>query len=161
MKRIALFPGSFDPITLGHESIVRRALPLFDEVIIAIGENTQKKCMFPLDRRIKWIEDTFQGTENVRVETYNLLTVDYCKQRNAKYIIRGLRNSIDFQYEQNIALINNELNADIETVFLLTEPRYTSINSSFIREIVNFGGEASRFLPEGIQADFNKYIKEL
>ena len=154
MKRIAIFPGSFDPITIGHQSIVLRSLPLFDEVIIAIGDNTQKRGMFPIEKRKQWIEKTFEGIEKVKVDVYNMLTVDYCKQKNAKYIIRGLRNSIDFQYEQNIALINTEICPEIETIFLLTEPQYTSINSSFIREIMNFGGDVKRFLPENIRMDF-------
>lgn len=154
MKHIAIFPGSFDPITIGHQSIVLRSLPLFDEVIIAIGDNTQKKCMFPIEKRKQWIEKTFESIEKVKVDVYNMLTVDYCKQKNAKYIIRGLRNSIDFQYEQNIALINTEICPEIETIFLLTEPQYTSINSSFIREIMNFGGDVKRFIPENIRMDF-------
>lgn len=154
MSRIAIFPGSFDPITLGHESIVRRALPLFDNIIIAIGENTQKKCMFNLDQRRRWIEQTFADTNKVTVDTYNMLTVDYCKQKNAKYILRGLRNTIDFQYEQNIALINTELEPEIETIFLLTDPKYASVNSSFVREIMNFHGDVKRFLPQNIRNDF-------
>lgn len=154
MSRIAIFPGSFDPITLGHESIVRRALPLFDNIIIAIGENTQKKCMFSLDQRRRWIEQTFADTNKVTVDTYNMLTVDYCQQKNAKYILRGLRNTIDFQYEQNIALINTELEPEIETIFLLTDPKYASVNSSFVREIMNFHGDVKRFLPQNIRNDF-------
>ena len=110
--------------------------------------------MFPIEKRKQWIEKTFEGIEKVKVDVYNMLTVDYCKQKNAKYIIRGLRNSIDFQYEQNIALINTEICPEIETIFLLTEPQYTSINSSFIREIMNFGGDVKRFLPENIRMDF-------
>lgn len=154
MKHIAVFAGSFDPITLGHESVVRRALPLFDQIIIAIGENTQKKCMFPLEQRLLWIEQTFADTDKVVADTYNMLTVDYCRQKNAGYILRGLRNTIDFQYEQNIALINSELNPDIETVFMLTEPRYASVNSSFVREIITFGGDVKRFLPQNIRNNF-------
>ena len=103
MERIAIFPGSFDPITLGHQSIVMRALPLFDKVIIAIGDNTEKRCKYTLEQRMEWIEKTFEGIPNIEVDSYNELTVDYCKRKNAKYIIRGLRNAIDFQYEQNIA----------------------------------------------------------
>ena len=154
MSNIAIFPGSFDPITLGHESIVRRAIPIFDKIIIAIGENTQKKCMFTLEQRKLWIEKTFADTDKVEADTYNMLTIDYCKQKNAKYILRGLRNTIDFQYEQNIALINTELEPEIETIFMLTDPRYASVNSSFVREIMNFHGDVKRFLPQNIRNDF-------
>ncbi|MBR5831022.1 MAG: pantetheine-phosphate adenylyltransferase [Bacteroidales bacterium] len=154
MERIAIFPGSFDPITLGHQSIVMRALPLFDKVIIAIGDNTEKRCKYTLEQRMEWIEKTFEGIPNIEVDIYNELTVDYCKRKNAKYIIRGLRNAIDFQYEQNIAQINSELDSEIETVFLLTELRYTNINSSVVREILKFGGDVKKYLPENIREFF-------
>lgn len=154
MERIAIFPGSFDPITLGHQSIVMRALPLFDKVIIAIGDNTEKRCKYTLEQRMEWIEKTFEGIPNIEVDSYNELTVDYCKRKNAKYIIRGLRNAIDFQYEQNIAQINSELDSEIETVFLLTELRYTNINSSVVREILKFGGDVKKYLPENMREFF-------
>lgn len=154
MEHIAIFPGSFDPITLGHQSIVMRALPLFDKVIIAIGDNTEKRCKYTLEQRMEWIEKTFEGIPNIEVDIYNELTVDYCKRKNAKYIIRGLRNAIDFQYEQNIAQINSELDSEIETVFLLTELRYTNINSSVVREILKFGGDVKKYLPENIREFF-------
>lgn len=154
MEHIAIFPGSFDPITLGHQSIVMRALPLFDKVIIAIGDNTEKRCKYTLEQRMEWIEKTFEGILNIEVDIYNELTVDYCKRKNAKYIIRGLRNAIDFQYEQNIAQINSELDSEIETVFLLTELRYTNINSSVVREILKFGGDVKKYLPENIREFF-------
>ena len=154
MERIAIFPGSFDPITLGHQSIVMRALPLFDKVIIAIGDNTEKRCKYTLEQRMEWIEKTFEGIPNIEVDSYNELTVDYCKRKNAKYIIRGLRNAIDFQYEQNIAQINSELDSEIETVFLLTELRYTNINSTVVREILKFGGDVKKYLPENIREFF-------
>lgn len=154
MERIAIFPGSFDPITLGHQSILMRALPLFDKVIIAIGDNTEKRCKYTLEQRMEWIEKTFEGIPNIEVDIYNELTVDYCKRKNAKYIIRGLRNAIDFQYEQNIAQINSELDSEIETVFLLTELRYTNINSSVVREILKFGGDVKKYLPENIREFF-------
>lgn len=154
MERIAIFPGSFDPITLGHQSIVMRALPLFDKVIIAIGDNTEKRCKYTLEQRMEWIEKTFEGIPNIEVDIYNELTVDYCKRKNAKYIIRGLRNAIDFQYEQNIAQINSELDSEIETVFLLTELRYTNMNSSVVREILKFGGDVKKYLPENIREFF-------
>ena len=131
-----------------------RALPLFDKVIIAIGDNTEKRCKYTLEQRMEWIEKTFEGIPNIEVDSYNELTVDYCKRKNAKYIIRGLRNAIDFQYEQNIAQINSELDSEIETVFLLTELRYTNINSSVVREILKFGGDVKKYLPENIREFF-------
>lgn len=158
-KRIAIFPGSFDPITKGHKSVVLRALPLFDEIIVAIGENTFKNYFFPLEKRLEWLRQSFSQYENIKVESFNSLVVDYCNLKNAKYLIRGLRNSSDFQYERNIALINQELNPGIETVFLLTKPEDRAISSSFVREILTFGGDVSKFIPKEIDIeDINKNI---
>ena len=151
MKRIAIFPGSFDPITKGHESVVLRALPLFDEIIVAIGENTSKKEFFSLEQRLDWIRKTFENNPKVKVESFSSLLVDYCKEKGAKYVVRGLRNSIDFQYERNIALINQELYSDLETIFMLTKPEDTAISSSFVREILSFGGDVTKFIPSSIQ----------
>lgn len=151
MKRIAIFPGSFDPITKGHESVVLRALPLFDEIIVAIGENTSKKEYFSLEQRLVWIRKTFENNPKVKVESFSSLLVDYCKEKGAKYVVRGLRNSIDFQYERNIALINQELYSDLETIFMLTKPEDTAISSSFVREILSFGGDVTKFIPSSIQ----------
>ncbi len=150
-KHIAIFPGSFDPITKGHESVVLRALPLFDEIIVAIGENTAKKEFFPLHQRLEWISKTFENNPKVKVESFSSLLVDFCKEKNAKYVLRGLRNSIDFQYERNIALINQELYHDIETIFILTKPEDTAISSSFVREILSFGGDVKKFIPSNIE----------
>ncbi len=149
-KKIIIFPGSFDPITKGHESVVLRALPLFDEIIVAIGENAQKKSMFPLEQRINWIKKTFEKYPTVKVECFDCLTVDYCHKRGAKYILRGLRNAVDYEYERNIALVNNDLRPEIETVFLLTKPEHASFNSSFVREIVKYGHDVSKFIPDAI-----------
>ena len=156
MKRIAIFPGSFDPITKGHESVVLRALPLFDEIIVAIGENTSKKEFFSLEQRLDWIKKTFENNPKVKVESFSSLLVDYCKEKGAKYVVRGLRNSIDFQYERNIALINQELYSDLETIFMLTKPEDTAISSSFVREILSFGGDVTKFIPSSIQIKQNK-----
>jgi pantetheine-phosphate adenylyltransferase len=156
MKRIAIFPGSFDPITKGHESVVLRALPLYDEIIVAIGENTSKKEYFSLEQRLDWIRKTFENNPKVKVDSFSSLLVDYCKEKGAKYVVRGLRNSIDFQYERNIALINQELYSDLETIFMLTKPEDTAISSSFVREILSFGGDVTKFIPSSIQIKQNK-----
>ena len=147
-ERIALFPGSFDPITKGHESVVLRALPMFDKIIIAIGSNTAKNSVFSLEKRIEWIKKTFECYNNIEICTFNSLTIDFCKQIGAKYILRGLRNSVDFQYERNIARINQELDSEIETIFLLTKPDDAAISSSLVREILTFNGDVSKFVPE-------------
>ncbi len=150
MKRVAIFPGSFDPITRGHESIVRRAIPLFDEIIIAVGRNAEKKQFFPLGRRLEWIRQVFRHDPSVTVQSYDGLTVNLCKKAGARYILRGLRTSADFEFERSIGQINRQLSPDIETVFLLTTPEYTALNSSMVREIIRYGGDAAPFVPEGI-----------
>lgn len=150
-KQIAIFPGSFDPITKGHESVVLRALPLFDEIIVAIGENTIKKSFFSIQQRLTWIRKTFEDYPQIKVEEFSSLLVDFCNEKKAKYVLRGLRNSVDFQYERNIALINQELNPDIETIFILTKPQDTAISSSFVREILSFGADVTKFIPSKIQ----------
>lgn len=150
MKRIAIFPGSFDPITLGHESIIKRALPLFDEIIVAIGINSTKQYYFPIDKRKAWIEQVFKGESKVRVMNYEGLTVDFCKKVNANYILRGLRTSADFEFERGIAQMNKAMVNDIETIFILTTPELSAINSTIIRDILKHGGDASAFVPKGI-----------
>jgi len=151
--KIAVFPGSFDPITKGHESIVKRALPLFDKVIIAIGENSSKNRMFALEKRIEWIKTTFSDEPNIEVATYKGLTVDFCKAQNANFILRGLRSTIDFEYEQPIAQMNNKLNNNVESFFLITEPKFSAISSSIVKEIYKHGGDVSPFIPAAIQLD--------
>lgn len=150
MKRTAIFPGSFDPITLGHTSVINRALPLFDELIIAIGNNAQKKYMFDLKQRENWIKGAFKSPK-IRVDIYQGLTVEYCEKVNAKYILRGVRNNIDFEYERNIAQMNRKLNDEIETVILFTDPEYSAISSTIVRDIVRNQGDAHQFLPKNIQ----------
>ncbi len=154
MKKIAVFPGSFDPLTLGHEDIVLRAITFFDEVIVAIGNNSAKQSFFDLERRIFWIEQTFAGIERVKVDTYSGLTIDYCKKMNAGFMIRGLRNSTDFEFERGIAQMNKKMHQNIETVFLMTLPEYSAITSSIVREILRHGGNTSEFVPKAIQSDF-------
>jgi pantetheine-phosphate adenylyltransferase len=151
MERIAVFPGSFDPVTKGHESIIRRALPLFDHIIVAIGENAEKKSFFPIERRISWIRDVFKDEQAVSVLPYQGLTVDFCKKMNARFLLRGLRTSADFEFERSIGQVNKNLNPDIETVFLLTMPEHTALNSSIVRDILRNGGDASQFVPDVVK----------
>lgn len=158
-KQTALFPGSFDPITKGHQSIVERALPMFDKIIVAVGCNTAKHSVFSLDKRIEWIKQTFAKYDKVEVVTFDSLTVDFCQQVGAKYILRGLRNSSDFQYERNIARINQELSEDIETVFLMTKPDDAAISSSLVREILSFGRDVSKFIPKEITISAEDFKK--
>jgi len=156
MSKIALFPGSFDPITVGHQSIVYRTLNLFDKVVIAVGSNENKKPFFSLDKRLSMINDVFDGNQKIEVTHYKDLTIDVCKRVGAKYIIRGLRTSADFEYERAIAQVNKMMYPEIESVFILTMPEHTSINSTIVREILRYGGDATKFLPSEI--DLKKYM---
>ncbi|SHF73372.1 Phosphopantetheine adenylyltransferase [Mariniphaga anaerophila] len=151
--KTAIFPGSFDPFTIGHESIVRRALPMFDKIIVMIGFNANKKSFYPLEKRLKWINQVFKDDDRVEVTVYEGLTVDFCKQVNANYILRGLRTSSDFEYERAIAQMNKKMHPEIETFFLLTLPEHTPVNATIIRDIVFHGGDASMFLPKGLNMD--------
>ena len=157
MKKIAVFPGSFDPITRGHESIIKRALPLFDELYVSIGVNAEKKGFFSIQQRMNWIKQTFAKENKVKVTQYEGLTVNYCLDLGAAYILRGLRTSADFEFERSIGQINKKLNSRVETVFLLTDPEYTSLNSSIIRDILRHGGDAGQFVPSAI--DLNELKK--
>jgi pantetheine-phosphate adenylyltransferase len=150
MEKIAIFPGSFDPFTVGHESIVRRAIPLFDKIIVAIGYNSAKSGFYTLERRKGWIEDIFKNDKSVIVDTYEDLTANYCKLKNAKYILRGLRTAADFEYERAIAQMNKMLGQEIETVFILTKPEHSFISSTIVREVIRYGGDASKFVPKEI-----------
>ena len=150
MKRIAVFPGSFDPVTRGHEDIVLRASKLFDEVVVAVGINTQKKYMFDLETRIKWLEKTFEGLNNVSVSSYQGLTLDFCNSIGAQFMLRGLRSSVDFEYERSIAQMSLELNSKVETVLLYTSPEFSAINSSIVRELIKNNGKVDAFIPEAI-----------
>lgn len=153
MEKIALFPGSFDPITKGHESIIKRALPLFDKIIVAVGVNSEKSGFFPLEKRLEWLRKVFADYPSIEVTTYSGLTVDYCRQVNAHYIIRGLRTSADFEFERSIGQMNKKMMPEIETVFLLTTPEYTALNSSIVRDIIRHKGDASSFVPQGVSFD--------
>lgn len=148
MKK-AVFPGSFDPITLGHVDIIKRALPLFDEIVIAIGINADKKYMFSLEERLSFLKKTFQKEPKITIDSYQGLTVNYCKKINATFILRGLRNPADFEFEKAIAVTNRKLSS-IETVFLLTSAETSFISSSIVRDILRNGGDASNLLPDTI-----------
>jgi len=147
--RRAIFPGSFDPITLGHVDIVNRALPLFDEIIIAIGVNSDKKYMFTLEERINFIKENYKNEPKIKVETYEGLTTEYCKKVNAEFILRGLRNPADFEFEKAIAQTNRKL-SNIETVFLLTSAVTSFISSSIVRDVYRHGGDISVFVPQSV-----------
>jgi len=147
MTKIAIFPGSFDPFTKGHQDIVLRGLKLFDEIVIAIGHNTQKTRYFELNSMIDHISMAFENNRNIKVITYNELTASLAKKYNANFLLRGLRNTTDFEYENSIAEINKHLNPDLECVFLITSPEYAYIKSSIVREVHMYGGDISDYLP--------------
>lgn len=147
-KRIALFPGSFDPFTKGHEDIVLRGLQLFDEIIIGIGYNSQKSNRyFEIDLMLKYINKTFEHYPNITVTTFSELTAEFARKNGAKFLLRGLRNTTDFEYENSISQVNRQLYDEMESVFLITTPQLAWISSSIIREVHRYGGEVSQFLP--------------
>ncbi len=148
--RRAVFPGSFDPITLGHYDIIERGLTLFDEVILAIGVNADKKYMFSLEERKQFIEEAFKGEPRIKVMTYQGLTVDFCKKQNAQFILRGLRNPGDFEFEKAIAHTNRKM-SEIETVFLLTSSGKSYISSSIVRDVIRNGGDVSGLVPDTVK----------
>lgn len=150
MEKIAVFPGSFDPITSGHYDIIKRGIPLFDKIIIAIGVNADKKYMFNLEQRKKFIEDAFQDEPKVSVISYKGLTIDLCKKVNAQFILRGLRNPADFEFEKAIAHTNREL-SKIETVFLLTAAKTSYISSSIVRDVIRNGGNYTILVPDSVR----------
>ncbi len=150
-KKIALFPGSFDPITLGHRDIIERALPLFDEILIAIGENNDKTYLFDLHQRVAWIEGVFAHEPKIRVVTYQGLTAAFAKENNIQFLLRGLRNPSDFEFEKSIAQANRQMESDLETVFLLTSARYSYISSSIVREVIRHGGDYKVFVPDSVR----------
>lgn len=151
MKRIALFPGTFDPITVGHVNILERAIPLFDEIVIGIGNNSSKSTLFALEQREQWIKDVFKHVPSIKVASYEGLTVDFCQQIKAHYILRGLRNMSDFDYEKNIAQMNKLVSEEVESVFLMCDPAYTPISSSVVRDLIRNGGDTSKFLPKEVK----------
>lgn len=148
--RRAVFPGTFDPITLGHLDIINRALPLFDEIIIAIGVNADKKTMFTLEERLKFIEDIFKDEEKVSVESYSGLTAKYCIEKGAQFIVRGLRNTTDLNYEQPIAQTNYQM-ANVETIFLICSPEVSNISSTIVRDIMRNNGDYLHLVPKSVR----------
>ena len=149
-KKIAVFPGSFDPITKGHESIIRRCLPLFDEIIIGIGFNSNKHYYFSKDRREHFIKKTFEGESKISVMDYHGLTVNFCKEMGAQYILRGLRTSADFEFERAIAQMNRDMESGIETIFVVSEPSLSHISSTIVRDILLYNGDIASFVPEAV-----------
>ena len=150
MTKIAIFPGSFSPFTVGHQSVVNRALPLFDKIIISIGINSEKNQYFSIEERLQWIKDVYGNNPKIEIKFYEGLTVDFCKKENANYILRGLRDSHDFKFEKGIAQMNKDLNKEIETIFIITPPEISHISSSIIRDIIKNGGDVSKFIPKEI-----------
>jgi pantetheine-phosphate adenylyltransferase len=153
MDRIAVFPGSFDPITRGHESIILRALPLFTRMIVAVGENNEKRSFFSLEQRISWLKLVFGGEPKIGVASYSGLTIDFCLKEKAHYILRGLRTSSDFEFERGIGQMNRLMHPGIETIFFLALPEFTSLSSSIVRDIYRNGGDIKQFVPSGILFD--------
>ena len=147
MSKIAVFPGSFDPITLGHVNIIERALPLFDKIIIAIGTNSQKQSYFTLEQRINWLQEIYLTEKKVEIQSYEGLTIDFCSAQNAEYILRGLRNAGDYEYEQAIAQTNKMLNNNIETVFMLRAPEFAHISSTIVKEVLRHNGNIDKMVP--------------
>jgi pantetheine-phosphate adenylyltransferase len=156
MKRICLFPGTFDPLTLGHVDIITRAMPLFDKIVVGIGINASKEPMFSPDQRLSWIKNIFTDETRVAGAVYEGLTINFCEKIGAKFILRGIRYVSDFEYEKTIADANRTLDKTIETIFLTGEPKYTSVASTIVRDIIRNGGNAAPFLPDIVAHSLNK-----
>ncbi|MDX2003350.1 MAG: pantetheine-phosphate adenylyltransferase [Chitinophagales bacterium] len=154
--KIAVFPGSFDPITIGHVDVVKRAAPLFDKVIIALGNNTSKKYYFSFEQREKWMRDIFKDLPNVEVMAYQGLTVNFTRSVNARYLIRGIRNAADFDYEKTIAQLNKSMAPELETICIISDPEMSHISSTIVREILINGGDVSKFVPAEINNDLKQ-----
>ena len=153
--KIAVFQGSLDPITIGHEDIIKIALPLFDKIIVAIGVNSSKKYHFTLEQRTQFIELTFKDNPKIEFTTYNGLTIDFCTSIGANYILRGIRNNSDYTFENAIAQMNKSMNANIETIFMPTLPELSAINSTIVRDIITHKGDANQFVPAALKDKIN------
>src|ERR1043166_5917065 len=151
MKRIALFPGTFDPITIGHVNVIERAMDLFDEIHVGIGHNINKATLFPVELRVEWIRKIFKDDKRIKADYYEGLTVKFCEKIGAQYILRGIRNMADFDYEKNIAQMNKIVYAHAETVFLMCDPAFAPISSSVVRDLIRNGGDARSFLPDEVE----------
>jgi len=154
-KKIAVFPGSFDPITLGHIDLVQRATKIFDKIIVAVGVNSSKKYLFDLDQRLKWLEEVFQEFPDVHVDSFTGLTVNFCKEKDANFLLRGLRNASDFDYEKTISQLNTIIGDNLETVFLISKPEFSHVSSTIVREIIKGSGDVSPFVPQNIVKEIN------
>lgn len=148
--RIAVFPGSFDPITLGHIDLVKRAQHLFDKIIVAVGVNSSKKYLFPLEQRIEWLNQVFKEDDHIHVDHFEGLTVNFCRDQKANYLLRGLRNASDFDYEKTISQLNHIIGDNLETVFLISKPEFSHVSSKIVREIIKGNGDVSNFVPDSI-----------
>lgn len=151
MSNIAVFPGTFDPITIGHLDIINRASSMFDQIIVAVGENSKKTTLFDLDLRMEWIKIAFNNNPKVRIASYEGLTVNFCKENDAKFLLRGLRNGTDFDYESHIAQLNKALWNDIETVFIMCDPELGYISSTLVRDLIIHKADYARYLPKGLK----------
>ena len=151
MKRIALFPGTFDPITIGHVNLIERAMHLYDEIVIGIGHNSSKSTLFSLEKREEWIKTIYKDVPKVRVQSYEGLTVSFCEQIGAQYIMRGLSNKSDIDYEKIIAQKNKLVTPNVETIFLMCDPAYTPISSSVVRDLIRNGGDARAYVPKEVE----------
>lgn len=160
MDKIAIFPGSFDPFTVGHESIVLRALSMFDKIVIMIGYNVNKQSFYPIEKRLKWIKQIFKDKPKIEVKIYDGLTVDFCKKVDAKYILRGIRTSSDFEYERAIAQVNKKMHPEIESIFLLTLPEHTPVMATIVRDIVSHGGDVRMFIPKALDINEFKVVEK-
>lgn len=149
--KICVFPGTFDPITLGHKDVIERARPLFDKIIIGVGMNSSKKPMFSLEQRIDWINEVFANDENITAESYEGLTINFCKEKNADFILRGIRYVADFEYERAIADMNAMLADEIETIFLTSSSKFASFSSTLVRDVHKNGGDVTPFIPKEVK----------
>jgi len=152
MEKIAVFPGSFDPITIGHVDIINRGLLLFDKIIIGIGINSQKKYLFSLEKRMEWVKKIYEFEPRISIDSYTGLTIKFCESQHSQFILRGIRSAGDFEFEKAVSQTNRVLSRNIETIFILANPSLSSVSSSIVRDVIVNGGDASPFIPEEVEA---------